>query len=283
MRCILCAILATIACSALFAQSANTPLTFEVASVKPSALSGPGPVPMQIQMMPGGGLRANNVTLILLLTLAYDVRDFQITGGPSWLASERYDIQARSGSASDAPASADAMRNMTDEQRKTYQEQMRQRLRALLADRFQLVIHHETKEVPVYALVVAKGGPRFQEAKEGAPNNGRMRLGRGEVNGDGVQMDFVAQVLSNQVRRPVLNRTGLKGKYDIKLTWTPDMPQGFGPPGAPPPGVEAPPPPDPNGPTIFTAVQEQLGLKLESQKGPVDMIVIDRAEKASAN
>jgi uncharacterized protein (TIGR03435 family) len=237
---------------------------------------------MGIQLMPGGGLRANNVTLRVLLTLAYDVRDFQISGGPPWLGSQLYDIQARSGTDSDASASPEQIQKLTDEQRKTFQEQMRERLRALLAERFQLVLHHETKEVPVYVLEVAKSGPKFQEAKEAGPNRGRMRMGRGELQGEGIQIQFLVQVLSNQLRRPVLDKTDLKGNYDIKLTWTPDGSQGFGP-GPLPPGVEAPPPPDPNGPTIFTAVQEQLGLRLESQKGPVDMIVIDRAEKASDN
>ena len=259
------------------------PLTFEVASIKPAAPVGAGRSPMGIQLMPGGGVRASNVTLRLLLTLAYDVRDFQISGGPPWLDTQRYDIQARPGGAPDAPAAPEAMRNMSDEQRKAFQEQLRERLRALLADRFQLVIHHETKEQQVYSLEVAKGGAKLQEAKAGSPAGGFMRMGRGELNGEGVAMDFVVQVLSNQVRRPVLDKTGLTGKYDIHLTWTPDGPQGFGPGGPLPAGVEPPPPPDPNGPTIYTAVQEQLGLALKSDKGPVDMIVIDRVEKASEN
>jgi uncharacterized protein (TIGR03435 family) len=264
----------------LSAQPAS--LSFEVASIKPAAPAGAGRVPMGIQLMPGGGFRANNVTLHMLLTLAYDVRDFQIVGGPSWLNAQMYDIQAGSGGSADTPAGPEAMRNMTDEQRKTFQEQMRERLRALLADRFQLVVHRETKDQPVYTLQVAKGGPKFQEAKPGGPTAGRMRMGRGELNGEGVGMDFMVQVLSNQVRRPVVDKTGLPGKYDIHLTWTPDGPSGFlG--GELPAGVEPPPPPDPNGPTIFTALQEQLGLKLESDKGPVDMIVIDRVEKASEN
>jgi len=112
----------------------------------------------------------------------------------------------------------------------------------------------------------------------------RMMMGRGMVNGQGVELQMLATVLSNQLGRPVLDRTGLKGHFDIKLEWTPDPGQSITPlGGAPPPGVQAPPPPDPNGPSIFTAVQEQLGLRLESQKGPVEMIVIDRVEKPSEN
>jgi uncharacterized protein (TIGR03435 family) len=264
------------------AQPASAPLTFEVASIKPAAAAGPGPVPMGIQMMPGGGLRANNVTLRLLLTLAYDVRDFQVSGGPPWLGSQLYDIQARAEGASGTPASPEEMRKLTDEQRQTSQAQMRERLRNLLADRFQLLVHRESKEEQVYILEVAKGGAKFQESKATGPNGGRMRMGRGELNGESVGMDFIVQVLSNQVRRTVLDKTGLKGKYDIKLTWTPDISQGFSP-GPLPAGVEPPPPPDPNGPTIFSALQDQLGLRLESGKGPVELIVIDRAEKASEN
>ncbi len=174
---------------------------------------------------------------------------------------------------------------MTDTQMKTVREQMQQRLQALLAERCQLAIHRETKEQPVYALLVGKNGPKIQpvETKDGGAQP-RMMMGRGMVNGQGVELQMLATVLSNQLGRPVLDRTGLKGHFDIRLEWTPDPGQSITPlGGAPPPGVQAPPPPDPNGPSIFTAVQEQLGLRLESQKGPVEMIVIDRVEKPSEN
>lgn len=270
---------AIVACG-LFGQGAPAPLTFEVASIKPSAPDARGTM---LQIQPGGGLRVTNATLRMLITQAYDVRDFQVSGGPGWINSERYDITARSEHLAGADNLPDDLRKMTDEQRKTVGEQMRVRLLALLADRFQLKIHRETKEQPVYALVVGKNGPKFQEAKEGAANRGRMRMGRGQLTGEGVQIQFLTVALSNQVGRPVLDRTGLKGNYDFKLDWTPEPGQGGGPFGTPPPGVDAPPPPDPNGPSLFTAIQEQLGLRLESQKGPVDMIVIDSVEKASEN
>src|SRR5581483_3913617 len=134
----------------LFAQTAPAPLSFEVASIKPSAPPADGRVFRGVQFQPGGGFRASNVTLQGLVTFAYQVRDFQIAGGPAWMNSEAYDIQARSPSGA-APA-ADP-RSMTDEQRKSFADQMDERLRSLLADRFQLVVHHETKEAPVYALV----------------------------------------------------------------------------------------------------------------------------------
>ena len=175
------------------------------------------------------------------------------------------------------------MRKMTDAQMRTSVELVRQKLQALLADRFQLTLHHETKEQPVYALVIGKNGSKLQESQ--SKQEGRhMMMGRGELNGEGVPLDMLVSNLSRQVGRPVIDRTGLKGNYDFKLQWTPDPGQSGGPMGGPPPpGVEAPPPPDPNGPSIFTAVQEQLGLRLESQKGPVDLIVIDRVEKPSEN
>lgn len=267
--------------SAAFAQAAPAPLTFEVASIKPSAPDARGGF---LQLQPGGGLRATNFTLKQLLAFAYDVRDFQISGGPAWINSARYDLQARAEHGPEAPASPDDLRKMTDGQRKSFQDQIRERLRALLAERFQVAIHRESREEPVYALMVAKGGSKLQESQEGAGGRqGLMGMRRGQFKGTGATVQMLAMVLANQLGRPVLDKTGLAGKYDFQLEWTPGPGESFGPPGGPPPGVDPPPPPDPNGPTIFTAVQEQLGLRLESQKGAVDVIVIDRAEKASEN
>jgi uncharacterized protein (TIGR03435 family) len=280
--------LALLSAVGLCGQSSTPPLTFEVASIKPSATDDRR---VMIQIQPGGGLRTSGTSLKMLLTFAYDVRDFQISGGPGWINSDRYEIVAKGGgaAASDTP---DDPRKMTDEQRKTVGDQMRERLRALLADRFQLTLHRETKEQSVYALLVAKNGPKLQEsqtkdgqAKEGTgPRGPMMRMGRGELSGQGVALDMLTRTLSSQLGRTVIDRTGLKGNFDFKLTWTPDPGQSAGPPGGgPPPGADAPPPPDPNGPSIFTALQEQLGLRLESQKGPVEMLVIDRVEKPSEN
>ena len=273
--------LAMLAGAWMFGQPATAPLTFEVAAIKPSAETG---FRTGIQMQPGGGLRVNGATLKMLLTIAYDVREFQIVGGPSWISSDRYDILAKA-SGTGSETQTNDPRHMTDTQMKTVREQMQQRLQALLAERCQLAIHRETKEQPVYALLVGKNGPKIQpvETKDGGAQP-RMMMGRGMVNGQGVELQMLATVLSNQLGRPVLDRTGLKGHFDIRLEWTPDPGQSITPlGGAPPPGVQAPPPPDPNGPSIFTAVQEQLGLRLESQKGPVEMIVIDRVEKPSEN
>jgi uncharacterized protein (TIGR03435 family) len=221
----------------------------------------------------------------MLLTLAYDVREFQISGGPGWISTERYDIMAKAGDASDS-GSSDDPRKMTDEQRKAVADQMRERLRALLAERFQLTSHRETKEQSVYALVVGKSGSKLQESqmKEGDAGRGRMMMGRGQFSGQGVALQMLTQSLSSQLGRPVIDRTGLKGNFDFKLEWTPDPGQSGGPfGGGLPPGADAPPPPDSNGPSVFTALQEQLGLRLESQKGPVEMLVIDKVEKPSEN
>jgi len=275
------ACLALLTAVGLCGQPGTQPLTFEVASIKPS---GTDDHRFMIQIQPGGGLRASGTTVKMLLTQAYDVRDFQISGGPGWISTERYDIMAKAGDAA-ISSNPDDPRKMTDEQRRTVGEQMRERLRALLAERFQLTLHRETKEQSVYALVVAKGGPKLQqsEAKEGTGSKGMMRMGRGEFSGQGVALQMLTQSLSSQLGRPVIDQTGLKGNFDFKLEWTPDPGQSGGPFGGGPPGADTPPPPDPNGPSIFTAVQEQLGLRLESQKGPVEMLIIDKVEKPSEN
>jgi uncharacterized protein (TIGR03435 family) len=171
---------------------------------------------------------------------------------------------------------------MTDEQTKTDLELLRQRLQALLAERFGLTLHHATKEQPVYALVIGKNGSKLQESESGqGPRNHMVRMmRRGELSGEAVELHVLTTVLANEVGRPIIDHTGLTGNFDFKLQWTPDP----GQPGVPlPPGVEGPPPADPNGPSIFTAIQEQLGLRLESQRGPVDILVIDRVAKLSEN
>ena len=239
-----------------------------------------------MMFQPGGGFRASGATLKMLLTLAYTVREFQISGGPKWIDSDRFDINARAEHSAGSDPSSEPSGPpppMTDAERKTMQEQMAQRLQALFADRFQLVVHHETKEQQVYALVVGKNGSKLQLSQGANARQGMMRMGRGSVEGQGVALDVLVQAISRQLGRPVIDRTGLMGRYDIKLQWTPDPGQNATPLGGGPlPGAE-PPPTDPNGPSIFAALQEQLGLRLESEKAPVDLIVIDRVEKPSEN
>jgi uncharacterized protein (TIGR03435 family) len=207
-----------------------------------------------------------------LITMAYGIRDFQLSGGPGWIGTERYDIMAKPERIESAAEPPD-VRNMTDEQRKTRDAIWKERVQALLAERFGLVIHKESKEEQIYVLSVAKGGPKMTAVTTPGDRQG-MNMNGGRVQGFAAPMEMLAQNLSGTVGRPVVDKTGLTAKYDWVLQWTPD--------GAAP-GPDGPQPAASAGPTIFTALQEQLGLKLESSRGPVDTYVIDRVEHPSAN
>ncbi|MBV8811487.1 MAG: TIGR03435 family protein [Acidobacteriaceae bacterium] len=280
------------------ASSADLP-KFEVASIKPNKTGGRG---MRLNIAPGGRFIAENVSLKLLMEHAYGIRDFQISGAPGWFDSEHYDIEAKPEDSA-KPANEDPMK-MTEEQRQQHEERLKQMVQSLLADRCKLAFHRETKELPIYALTVAKGGPKLQEVKNedivqpGPPPNGprpggpdtpykgrMMRMGRGQINGQQVPLQFLADTLSRQLGRTVVDETGLKGIYNFNLQWTPDESQAQMFKGAPD-GKEpanGAPPPESSGPSVFTAIQEQLGLKLESQKGPVEILVIDHVERPSEN
>ncbi len=255
----------------LAAASALAQPSFEVATIKPNAESDHR---ISFRIVPGGGFSATGASLRMLIAQAYNIRDFQISGGPNWISSDRFDINAKAEAASDRP-SPDAFRPM---------------LQSLLAERFQLKFHKETKELPVYALVPGKGPHKMKVAETPAPGGGggpqqrgMMRIGRGQANLQGAPLSGLAQILAQQLGRPVIDKTGLTGNFDIELKWTPEPGQGGGPfGGAPPPGA-APPPADNGGPSIFTAIQEQLGLKLETTKGPVEIYVIDSASKPTEN
>ena len=245
--------------------SSQTPARsrFEVASIRQSD---PGAGGTQIGLSPGGTFNAKNVTLKALIQNAYDVRDFQISGGPGWLDSERYDIVAKG---QNTGVSEDDIRTMTDQQRNALKENLVSRVRALLEERFELKVHRETKEMPVYALVTAKTGAKIQ-VHDGPPANSlsvrRDDAGRSAVTAQGVPVASLVKLLSNQVGRTVLDQTGLKGNYDFKMTFAPDLATT-----------------DSDGPSIFTALQEQLGLRLDAQKGLVEVLVIDSAQRASEN
>ena len=253
---------------------------FEVASVKPAAPDQRGTF---IRLAPGGRLDVTNMPVKEMIAIAWRIQPFQISGSPGWLESARFDISAKpedGAKQSEVPAM----------------------LQALLADRFQLMFHRETKELPIYALVVAnkdaKLGPKLTESKEGGctpfdptkppppPQPGKpstmcggMMMGPDRMSTTSAPIADLIPMLSRILGRTVVDKTGLTGKYDISMEWTPDESQAirFSPDGP------RPPPSDPTGPTIFTALQEQLGLKLESQKGPVEILVIDHVERPSEN
>jgi uncharacterized protein (TIGR03435 family) len=268
-------------------STVDSKFVYEVASIKPNKPEGDA-VRTRMMITPDS-LSATGGTLQMLIESAYGIQDHQISGAPDWLQSERFDIEAKMDS-----AVADEIRKLDPDQRMAARQHM---LQALLADRFKLTIHRETKELPVYALVVAKNGPKLQEAKPDAtyPNGikgpdgvgraGMMRMGMGELTAQGVPLANLLGSLSRQLGRKVVDKTGLTGKYDFMLHWTPDESQGpmFKGTDGGPQGSNAAAPPESSGPSIFTAIQEQLGLKLESQKGPVEMIVIDHVEKPSQN
>ncbi len=258
---------------------------FEVVSIKPSHEGGGL---FRVALQPSGRFMANNITVRFLLEQAYALKDAQISGAPGWIESEHFDIEAK-------PDDAIIEQKLSRDERG---RQISLMMQSLLADRFKLALHHETKELPVYALVVAKSGSKLKQAPpapldanpaEPGPPGGRVRRGgvqmrRGELTASAIPLDRLEDVLSHVTGRPVVNRTGLEGLYDFTLKWTPEEGEGpmmGGPPGPPPP--DAPPPPEANGPTIFTALQEQLGLKLESQKTPMDTVVIDHVEQPSEN
>ena len=190
----------------------------------------------------------------MLIENAYGVQDYQVLGGPSWLSSDRWTIEAKT----EGPT--------------TFTQKM-QLLQPLLEDRFQLKLHRETRKLPEYRLVVAKSGPKLRQVRDG--DAGSVRVGRGRIEGHQIPIARLAFFLQAELGRPVLEATGLKGNYDFKLEWVPDESQ-------PNSGGEAPPP-DAAGPSIFAAIQEQLGLKLQAIKGPVEVLVIDHVEKPSEN
>jgi uncharacterized protein (TIGR03435 family) len=203
-----------------------------------------------------------NLALRDLIQFAYGLPDSQILGGPAWIDSIMFDIDAKSDPVVDAQ-----LRALPTEQARRQKQLM---VQALMADRFQLKIHQETRQLPVYALVVTTDGPRFKLSKISGTtiDTGRTRL---HIAGSDDTISVLARELAQVLGRVVLNQTGLSGRYDLSLRWTPDDAAALASssPDAPP--------------GIFIAIQEQLGLKLESTKAPVPVLVIDSVEKPSPN
>jgi uncharacterized protein (TIGR03435 family) len=229
---------------AILAAYAQTP-AFEVASIKTSA---PDAARTNIQRDPGGGILLTNVNLQTLVSMAYNVQSFQLAGGPAWLRSRRFDVDAK------APAGAAKGQTWV-------------MLQTLLADRFQLTVHRETRELAIFNLVVAKGGPKIQPAHRApGPADDFVQTFPGRMKALMVGMPGLALALSGVLGHQVVDRTNLEGKYDFQLEFAPENAAA-----------------DSDRPSLYTALQDLLGLKLETSKGPVNMIVIDRAELPAAN
>jgi uncharacterized protein (TIGR03435 family) len=280
--------------SAIQAQTAAVRPEFEVASIKQNAGGGERSF---IGSSSPGTLSAENVPLELFIQLAYSVRPFQILGAPDWAKSERYDLKAKARvDAAPGPVNRDSMQKSMAE--------MLVMLQTLLEDRFKLKLHRETRELPVYFLTVAKGGLKLHEGEcitfdrdhpPPAPTPGaarpafcgnigiRMNGANRVLEAFGTTMkDLTGMTLANMVGRTIIDKTGYTGKFDAHLAFAPDSAGGPLGPGAPDdPGRPAPS--DTTGPSIFSALQEQLGLKLEAGKGPVEVLVIDHVEKLEKN
>jgi uncharacterized protein (TIGR03435 family) len=244
--------LAVIFCAASGLRCQSTPNpSFEVASIKLH----PEPVTASYDpIVRGSTVVGMACSLRDMITAAYSIRYDQLAGSPNWLTSGHYDLEAKA--SGDAPLS---------------REQGMAMLRTLLAERFQLKVHREMREMPVYELVIAKNGPKFKPSSPDSTGGTVTRVtaaGLLRMEATRGTMERLVRQLSNTAGRPVLDKTGLAGDYAFTLEWSP--------------GDRAPDP-DSNVPSIFTAIQEQLGLKLDPTKDPIEMLVIDRAEKPSEN
>jgi uncharacterized protein (TIGR03435 family) len=212
-----------------------------------------------------GDFRTENVTAMELVQWAFNMPDSRIRGGPPWMRTARFDIDARPD-----PALNDRLRSLDAAQAREIERHM---VRSLLADRFALKTHEESRVEPVYDLVVAKGGPKFQAAQvNGTTING----GKGQmhIGGSDHTVALLAEQLARLVGRVVVDKTGMDGRFDLTLTWTPDETSN---------GASEASGDSGGGPSIFTALQEQLGLKLKPAKGPVPILVIDQMERPSQN
>lgn len=259
--------------------------SFEVATIKPNhSGSGPTMIGAAGHGAPGDRFIATNITMKALICWAFagnsvPLPSDDVSGGPSWIDSERYDVDAKVED-SQAAALAKSPESIV---------QIRLMLQSLLANRFKLVVKDATVTRPVYALVIAKGGPKLRQTVPGSKSSieaGGRRVqafgGRGEIRAQGFPMSLLVRWLSQEgLGRPVLDQTGLKGEYDIELKWNPDL-DSQEMMQAPSPGAESAPS-DTSGPSIFTAIQEQLGLKLKATEGPVENLVIVDIEKPSEN
>jgi bla regulator protein blaR1 len=246
---------------------------YEVVSVKKSDPEARG---VRIGPGPQGGLRTSNTNLMVLLTFAYDVRDYQILDAPGWSKGEGFDVSftPEKPEAPIKPGEADA------KSMETMMQRQRQRMQAVLRDRFGVKLRMETRELPIYGLAIAKNGSKLKEPEAGGKGPSMMMNGdKGELTATGANMRMLTNVLSNILKRPVVDETGIDSTFDMTLQFKPDS--FVGGPGTPPSGET--PAADVEGASIFTAITEQLGLRLVSKKGPVTVYVVESAERPSEN
>jgi uncharacterized protein (TIGR03435 family) len=227
-----------------FSMAQRTPLAFDVASVK---ANDSGERASSTLSPPGGRFSSKNASLKLLIRMAYQLSDYQVSGGPDWIRFDRFDVEAKS----DANPSQDQIRLMVQN---------------LLQDRFQLKVHRATEQDTVYALVVAKGGPRMKAVPDDGSGRHVVGAGQGHLftrNGEVAGLvAFLTQILDRQV----IDKTGLHGYFEFDFA----LPATIMP--APDSTV-----------SIFEAIQDQLGLRLEQTKGPVEFLFVDHAERPSPN
>jgi len=241
-------------------MDANASPSFEVATIKPSKPDEPG----KAFLVRGRRFQTINTTLSEIISFAYGVHSKQVLGAPPWAASEKFDIDGQ-----------------PDGEGAPSDKQWKGMLQKLLVERYKLTLHHDKKELSVYVLSIAKNGPKLTKS-EGDPNGlpGLFFRALGALNVRNANMaDFAGLMQQAVLDRPVLDQTGLTGRFDFTLNWTPDDSQ-FGGMGAkiPPPTDSASAPPN-----LYTAIQEQIGLKLDATKAPADVLVIDHVEKPSEN
>jgi len=222
-----------------------------------------------IRTQPDGTFRAVGVTIKMLVMFAYNIKAFQVSGAPAWAGTELWEIQAKTDSSDGPPSRGDSQA----------------RVRGLLEERYQLKVHTELRTMPTYALVRAKSsGTKLTPAASDA-QPGICPCGPGSFAPNRASMSMLADQLSTRLWRVVVDKTGIKGEYSFKLEWVPQLneygPESYGLPlglgGAPPQGAATP------GPSLSTALKEQLGLSLKSQKGQVEVVVIDHVERPSEN
>ncbi len=243
-------------------MAANANPAFEVATIRPSDPAHPE----QIITLRGAEVITTNVTVHALINLAYWLHPKQLTGGPAWTESDKFDVAGKP----DAPGQPNV-------------DQMKMMIQKLLADRFQLKFHYEKRDLPVYAVMIAKNGSKLvksQDDPKGIPgwSFGRTPAGT-RITFRNAPLSQIAAVLQNSMDKPVVDQSGLSERYDFTLTFTPDPAQAALLGGPPPPAADNPD----AAPDLFTAFQQQLGLKLESTKAPVEVMVIDKVEKPSEN